>query len=117
VDPLSELAWRGKTFSGKRLVRTPTLSSRSEGTRVVLVNSDATTGVNATVDVGAAVSTATAIYLRAPSITSTTGVTLAGAAVSPQGAWAPQPAYALPHAGTRITVPVPAASAVLITAQ
>ena len=94
-----------------------TITPADGSTRVVLVNSDATTGVNATVDVGAAVSTATALYLRGPSITSTTGVTLAGAAVSPQGAWAPQPAYALPHAGTRITVPVPAASAVLITAQ
>jgi hypothetical protein len=84
-------------------------------TSVVLVNSDAATGVNATVDAGATVSSASATYLRGPSLTSTTGVTFGEAPVTAAGAWTPKPAYTLGHAGTTLTVPVPAASAVLIS--
>ena len=51
------------------------------------------------------------------SLTATTGVTLGQAAVNPDGTWTPQPAYTLSHTGTTLTVPVPAASAVLITAR
>jgi hypothetical protein len=86
-------------------------------TSVVLVNSDASTGVNASVDVAASVSSASALYLRGGSLTATTGITLGQAAVNPDGSWAPKPAYALSHTGTILTVPVPAASAVLITAR
>jgi hypothetical protein len=86
-------------------------------TNVVLVNSEASTGVNATVDVGAALSSASAIYLRGPSLASTSGVTLGEAAVTATGTWNPKPAYTLGHGGTTLTVPVPAASAVLITCR
>ena len=84
-------------------------------TSVVLVNSEASTGVNATVDVGAAISSASAMYLRGPSLTSTTGVTFGEAPVTAAGAWMPKPVYTLGHAGTTLTVPVPAAAAVLIS--
>lgn len=90
--------------------------SRSDGaTVVVLVNGEASTGVNATVDVEAAVSSATAVYLRGPSLTATSGVTLAQTPVNPDGNWSPQAPYTLSHTGNTLTVPVPAASAVMIT--
>jgi hypothetical protein len=98
-------------------LRAYTITPADGSTHVVLVNSSATTGVNAAVDVGAPVTTASAVYLQGPSLTATTGVTLAGAPVSPQGSWNPRPAYSLAHAGTVITVPVPAASAVIVSAQ
>ena len=92
--------------------------SPSDGsTRMVLVNTDASSSVNASVDLGAAVSTASAVYLRGPSLTATTGVTLAEATVTPQGGWVPKPPYALKHAGNVITVPLPPASAVLVSAN
>jgi hypothetical protein len=86
-------------------------------TRVVLVNSDATNGVNASVDVGAPVTSASAVFLRGASLTAITGVTLAGAPVTPQGAWNPMPAFTLAHAGNLVTVPVPAASAALLSVR
>jgi hypothetical protein len=73
--------------------------------------------VNATVDVGAAVSSATAVYLRGPSLTATSGVTLGEAPVNPDGSWSPKAPYTLSHSGNTVTVPVPAASAVLITVR
>jgi hypothetical protein len=84
-------------------------------TNVVLVNSEASTGVNATVDVGATVNAPSAMYLRGPSLTSTTGTTFGEASVSAAGVWTPKPAYTLAHTGTTLSVPVPAASAVLIS--
>jgi hypothetical protein len=109
--------WATTAAAGTLNFKAYTIAPADGSTRVVLVNSDGTSGVNATVDVGGgAVSSASAVYLRGPSLTATTGVTLAGAPVTPQGAWTPQPFYALAHAGNRITLPGPAASAVLITA-
>jgi len=98
-------------------LRAYTVTPADGSTQVVLVNFEATTGVNATVDVGAAVGSASAIYLRGASLTSTTGVTLGEAPVTAAGAWTPKPAFTLARSGTTLTVPVPAASAVLITAQ
>ena len=86
-------------------------------TAIVLVNSDATTGVNATVDVGTAIASCSAIYLRGASLMATTGVTLAEAAVTPDGSWSPKPPYTPAHMGTTCTVPLPASSAVLVTAH
>ena len=86
-------------------------------TNVVLVNKDATTGISASVDVGVAVSSAQASYLTAPSLSSTTDITFAGAGVTATGAWTPHPPYALTVAGTVVRVLVPPASAVLLHAQ
>jgi hypothetical protein len=89
-------------------------------TNVVLVNKDPTSGVKASVDVGAAVSAASAITLQGPSppsLTATTGLTLAGAAISSTGAWTPNPPYALPATGNIVTVVVPPASAAVVHAQ
>jgi hypothetical protein len=86
-------------------------------TRVVLVNKDATNTVHASVDVGATASSASAIYLQGPSLTALSGVTLAGAAISPAGAWTPGAPIALATSGQVVTVDVPAASAALVQVQ
>jgi hypothetical protein len=86
-------------------------------TNIVLVNKDATTSVQASVDVGASVGSASAIYLRAAALTSQSGVTLGGTAISPAGAWAPGAPWALPVEGHVLKVNVPAASAALVHAQ
>jgi hypothetical protein len=85
-------------------------------TNVILVNKDATTGVNATVDIGAAVTEADATYLQAPSLDAMNGATFAGAEVSPAGIWNPSPPFALSTAGNSIQVLVPPASAVIVHA-
>lgn len=86
-------------------------------TNIVLLNKDTTVGLSARVDVGAAVVSATAIYLQGPSLSATTGVTLAGSGISSTGVWAPKPAYALTAEGNVVTVIVPPASAALIHSQ
>jgi hypothetical protein len=106
-----------RTAAGNLNFRAYTITPADGSTRVVLVNSDATNGINAAVDMGAPVAGATAIYLRGTSLTAATGTTLAGAPVTSQGAWNPNPAYTLPVTGNVVNVPVPAASAVLIDAR
>lgn len=98
-------------------VRAYTVTPADGSTVVAIVNAEASTGVNATIDIGSAVSTATAIYLRGSSLTATSGVTLGEAPVTPSGTWTPKAPYTLTHAGNIVTVPVPAASAVLITVR
>jgi len=94
-----------------------TVTPSAGGTRIILVNSDAKSGVDASIDIGTAVANASATYLRGPSLTALTGVTLAEAPVTATGTWAPKPGYTLAHTGNVISVPVPAASAVLIVAD
>jgi hypothetical protein len=103
------------TNAGSTKLRAYTVTPTADTTAVVLVNSEASTGIDATVDVGSAVSSASAIYLRGSSLTATTGVTLGEAPVTADGAWSPKAPYTLTHTGTTLKVPVPAASAVLIT--
>jgi hypothetical protein len=87
-------------------------------TGVVLNNKDATNGVNATVNLGAAVSSASAIYLQgtpAGSLTvPATSVTLAGAQITPAGVWNRNPPYVQTTSGNTVSVYVPPASAVLV---
>jgi hypothetical protein len=94
---------------------------RQDGsTSVILDNKDTTMGVRATVDIGAAVKSATALYLQGPSPTSlmaTSGITLGGAEISPTGAWTAKPPYALESSGNTVTVLVPPASAALVRAE
>jgi hypothetical protein len=83
---------------------------------VFLVNKSPTSAVKATVDLGAPASTAAALYLEGPSLGATSGTKLAGAAISPAGAWTPSAIYAL-AAGRALTVTVPPASAALVHAR
>ena len=88
---------------------------QSDGsTNVVLVNKDATNGVDAQVTLGSPVASASAVYLRAPSLASTSGVTLADDGVSPTGAWIPKAPYALTTTANGVAVTVPPASAALV---
>jgi hypothetical protein len=97
---------------------TGTMLATTDGsTNVVLVNKDATNGVNATVDIGVAATEADATYLLAPSLDATTGVTFAGAGVTAAGGWTPSPPFALSRTGNVISVLVPAASAVIVHAH
>jgi hypothetical protein len=90
-------------------------------TSVVLDNKNATTGVAVTVDVGSAVTSASAIYLQGTPVGTLTAaastVTLAGAQVSAQGAWARNPPYIQSTSGNTVSVFVPPASAALVRVQ
>jgi hypothetical protein len=81
---------------------------------VVLVNEDPTTGVEATVDVGAPIVAASVEYLEGGSLGAVTGVRLAGAGVSAAGLWSPQPPIAAPVSAQTVKVLVPPASAALL---
>jgi hypothetical protein len=87
-------------------------------TSVVLNNRNASSGVNATVNLGAAVSSASAIYLQgtpAGNLTAAAGnVTLAEAKVSVAGDWPRNPPYTQTVSGNNVSVYVPAASAALV---
>jgi hypothetical protein len=90
---------------------------RADGTvMVVLDNKDETKSVNATVNVGAAVTSASAIYLMSTpaSQTAQTGITLAGAGIGKDGSWKYAAPYAMTTSGSSVIVPVPPASAVLL---
>jgi len=82
--------------------------------RVVLINKDLTNSVTASIVAGARGTKAEMIRLRAPSVTSTDGVTLAGSAVAEDGTWTPQPGDLMSCASGRCTVTLPAASAALL---
>jgi hypothetical protein len=84
----------------------------------VLNNRNASSGVSATVDLGSAVTSASAIYLEgtpAGSLTAAAGsVTLAGAQVSVAGDWPSNAPYVQTVSGNTVSVYVPAASAALV---
>jgi len=90
-------------------------------TSVVLDNKSATSGVSATVKLGSAVTSASAIYLQgtpAGSLTAPEGaVTLAGAMVTPAGVWSRNAPYIQTVSGDTVTVYIPAASAALVRIQ
>ena len=85
---------------------------------VVLVNKNATSGVNATVNLGASAGSASAIYMQgtpAGSLSApATGVTLAGAAVTADGAWSRGAPFIQTTSGNSVSVFVPPASAALV---
>jgi hypothetical protein len=91
-----------------------TIEPSGGGINVVLVNKDATNGIHASIDTGAAVSSASVVYLQGPSLSATTGETFAGAGISAQGAWAPKPPFALTATGNTIDVLVPPATAAIV---
>jgi hypothetical protein len=91
---------------------------QSDGsTNVVLVNKDATNGIDAQVTLGGPVASGSALYLLAPSLTSTSGVTFADDGVTPTGLWTPKAPYALTTTADGVIVTVPPASAALVHVQ
>jgi hypothetical protein len=85
---------------------------------VVLDNKNATTAVSATVNIGATISSASAIYLQgtpAGSLSAPAGsVTLAGASISPGAVWNRNAPFLQTTSGAMVTVYVPPASAALV---
>jgi hypothetical protein len=83
---------------------------------VVLNNRNASSGVSATVDLGSAVNSASAIYLESGgNLTAAAGsVTLADAQVSVAGDWPRNAPYIQTVSGNTVSVYVPAASAALV---
>ena len=89
-------------------------------TSVVLNNKNASTGVNATVNLGSPVGSASAIYLQGTPANSlsagATAVKLADAQVSASGVWNRNPPYIQTSSGNTVSVYVPPASAALVRA-
>jgi hypothetical protein len=88
-------------------------------TMVMLDNKNGTTGVEATVNIGAAATSASAIYLEgnpaSPTLTALpAAVTLAGASVTAQGTWVRNPPFTQTTSGNTVTVFVPPASAAIV---
>jgi hypothetical protein len=90
----------------------------TEFTSLVLDNKNATTGVNTTVNLGATVTSASAIYLLgtpAGSLSaSATSITLAGAQVTTDAVWNRQPPFIQTTSPQAVSVYVPPASAALV---
>jgi hypothetical protein len=78
----------------------------------VFIDNKGTSAITATVTLAAPATTASSYVLTAPSLTSK-GVTIAGSAVSGDGGFTPAPKR-IAVSGTRMTVSVPAGSAVLV---
>jgi hypothetical protein len=119
---LFSLAGQGSMLSTTATTSNPNFTAyaiKANGfTSVVLDNKSATSGVNATVNLGATVASASAIYLQATpagSLTAAaTDVTLAGAHVTTAGVWAHDPPYIETTSGSTISVYVPPGSAALV---
>lgn len=104
------------TVSGANF-RAYALALADGSTEVVLVNKDTGAGVNASVDVGATVTSAAAAYLLGPSPSATTGMTFGGSEVTTAGKWNPGAPYELGVTGGKVTVPVPALSVAIVQAR
>jgi hypothetical protein len=85
---------------------------------VVLDNKNATSGVNATVNLGVPVASASGIYLQGTPSGSLSAaastVTLAGAPVTTNGTWDRKPPYVEQASGNIVSVYIPPASAALV---
>ena len=84
------------------------------GQRVILVNKERGRAVRVRIEGSAADRTATLLRLSAPSLESTTGILLGGAAVQADGAWSSGELEAIRGDGKTFEVSVPAASAVVV---
>jgi hypothetical protein len=82
--------------------------------RVTLVNKDLTKPVAATIAVGTQFTKGQALRLTAPSVSATSDVTFAGAAVNADGTWAPKTTEPLTLSAGNTTVSLPPASAALL---
>jgi len=85
--------------------------------RVALINKDPAHGVSVSIAAGARRGEAGVIRLAAPSVMSKDGVTLGGSAVHQDGTWTPQGGEPVRCVNGRFDVPLPAASAALLTIE
>lgn len=87
------------------------------GLNVVLVNVSRTDARDVTVALPASVSTTRYLTLTGSSVDATTGHRLGGAPIGVDGRWSPLEGPALPLVAGTVTVPLPAGSALLLTAR
>jgi hypothetical protein len=81
---------------------------------MIVVNKDSTQNLQFTTSCPAAVQSATLQLLMGPSLAASTGVTIQGSAVNPDGSFAPQSPYGLTVSADTLSGYVPAASAALV---
>jgi hypothetical protein len=91
------------------------------GISLIVVNKDSTQNLDLAIDLPQAMSAATLQQMTqlspasyAPDLAATSGITLQGATISPDGAFDPAASYALTLSGDKLSCYVPALSAVLI---
>jgi hypothetical protein len=95
--PMQAMAWAAEMPDGQ--------------TRVIVLNKDPQQELNLDI---VSRSTARLWRLQAPELTSTTGISLAGAAIEPEHPWKPRHAEHLPDADGRVQVTVPGASGAVL---
>ena len=86
-------------------------------THMILVNTSTNVSLNVSVQFGAKATTATFVTLTGPSLDSTTGELMNGAAIQADGTWAPLAPPPLTLTSGAVQIPVAAGSALLLTAQ
>jgi hypothetical protein len=99
-----------------------TIDYKADGSKsVVLVNKSGSTGVQATINLGSAVTSASAIFLQGTPAGSlnapSNAVTLAGSAVTPAGVWNRGVPFTQSTSGSTVSVFVPPATAALVRVQ
>jgi hypothetical protein len=97
------------------------VKTSSGGFNIVVVNKDLTQNLQLTTQLPESASSATLVDMTqltsgatGPDLSATSGVTIQGASVNPDGSFAPSAAYKLNPSGSQVTCYVPALSAVLI---
>jgi hypothetical protein len=81
---------------------------------VIILNKDSTQNLQFTTTCPAAVQAASMQVLTSPSLSATSGVTIQGSGVNPNGSFSPQLSYGLSVSGNTFTGYVPAESAVIV---
>jgi hypothetical protein len=92
-----------------------TVQNSASQLSLIINNKDQAQNLQFTVTCPSRVQSATLQVLTGPSLSATSGVTIQGSPVNPDGSFTPQPSYALSASGDSFTGYVPAASAALIT--
>jgi hypothetical protein len=126
---LFTLAGQGTLYStqlsaGSLNVTAYAVKSSSGGLNLVIVNKDSTQNLQLTAQLPQTAGSATLLEMTqlsqgasGPDLTATSGVTIQGAAVNPDGSFSPGTAYALTTNGSSLSCYVPALSAVLIQVE
>lgn len=126
---LFTMAGQGKLLpasvsAGSLNVTAYAVQTSSGGLNVVVVNKDSTQNLQVTASLPQQAGTATLMTMTqlsddaaAPSLAATSGVTIQGATINPDGSFAPSSAYNLSADGSNVSFYVPALSAVLIQTQ
>jgi len=107
--------------AGSLNVTAYTVKTPTGGLNLVIVNKDSTQNLQLTAALSQSVTTATLLEMTqltsgssTPNLSATSGVTIQGATINPDGTFSPSAAYTLSPSGTSLTCYVPALSAVLL---